>query len=753
MTKSGKMSNQSPATPHNRGVALPVLTGDKTTIRPSRMTKWRTLSLVLVHVLIIVHVIQWLITGQTLSPIEPAEAMFTLNDGHLNAGFIFFTVAILATFIFGRYLCGWGCHFVAYQDISVWLLKKIRIKPKPFRSRFLFLAPLALAIYMFVWPTAYRLYVGAAAPETTNHLITAEFWNTFPGFWLSLLSVAICGFGTVYFFGAKGFCTYACPYGGFFAVADKVAPGRIRVSDACQHCGHCTAVCTSNVRVHEEVATYGMVVDPGCMKCMDCVSVCPNDALSFGFGKPAIAKSQTKTPKPRQFDFTLTEEVAMLVVGVAAILSYRGLYNQIPLLLAMGMAAMTALVLMKAWRLLVSTNVRFQNLNLKRGRRITRAGMIYALSSLALTAILAHSGFLQYTFWRAHGRLEALQLPDTVWSPGDNWWNNAPQQSRQRVTEIIHALETVNRIGITKTPSAMEDLVWLYAASGDIEAAETTIRELVAFGPDKPDFHRGLANVLRKQERFSEAEQSYRNALEADPSFGSARLDLAGLLREQERFDEAEQAYNKTLDLDSSSSSARLGLARMLQSQNRTDEAVELLRAGSNATSDKTKWPIFTSDLLSSLARFDDARAEIAPLLEKSPDDPDLLVAMGFIETRAGKTAAGVSFWQRALKIDPDRANIRYSLAMALLRENRIDEGIQHLQDLVGSHPNFIQARYNLAVALYTGGKLDQALPHAEKSLDLAPNDQKIKAFTSMLRNQTKATNPQPQETQSEPRP
>ena len=73
----------------------------------------------------------------------------------------------------------------------------------------------------------------------------------------------VCGFMTVYFLGSKGFCTYACPYGGFFALADKVAPGKIRVTDACNQCGHCTAVCTSNVRVHAEVKAYGMVVDPG----------------------------------------------------------------------------------------------------------------------------------------------------------------------------------------------------------------------------------------------------------------------------------------------------------------------------------------------------------------------------------------------------------------------------------------------------------------------------------------------------------
>src|SRR4029453_12361217 len=137
--------------------------------------------------------------------------------------------------------------------------------------------------------------------ETRSELVRADFWATFPqSAWIIVPFLLVCGFATVYFLGSKGFCTYGCPYGGFFAPLDKLATGRILVTDACEGCGHCTAVCTSNVRVHEEVREYGMVVDPGCMKCMDCVSVCPNDALYFGFAKPAIVKGPAKNKAPKK---------------------------------------------------------------------------------------------------------------------------------------------------------------------------------------------------------------------------------------------------------------------------------------------------------------------------------------------------------------------------------------------------------------------------------------------------------------------
>ena len=97
-------------------VPLPVLdAGDgsgptsRTSIKASRMGPRRAAVLILVHVLIIAHIIQWRLTGRTISPVEPSESMFTLEQGLVNAGFIFFSLAILSTLIFGRFFCGWRC--------------------------------------------------------------------------------------------------------------------------------------------------------------------------------------------------------------------------------------------------------------------------------------------------------------------------------------------------------------------------------------------------------------------------------------------------------------------------------------------------------------------------------------------------------------------------------------------------------------------------------------------------------------------
>ena len=389
----------------------------KTGIRKSKTSRWRAAALITLNLFMIAHIVQWQIMGKTVSPIEPSETMYTLQRGFVNAGFIFFSLAILATLIFGRFVCGWGCHILALQDLCGWFLKKMGLHPKPFRSRLLVYVPLIGALYMFVWPVVYRSIWNPEhqplIPTFTNHLVTTNFWQTFPSVAVAIPFLFVCGFVTVYFLGQKGFCTYACPYGGFFGLADKFSPGKIRVTPACNQCGHCTATCTSNVLVHAEVKQYGMVVDPGCMKCMDCVSVCPNDALYFGFGKPTILVPKSDAIR-KNYSLTWPEEIIGSLVFLGSFLAVRGVYALVPFLMALGWATVTTFLTLKMWRLFRARELSFYRFNLKSSGRIKKAGWAFAVFACAWIALNAHSGWVRYHEVLGNRAFQKIQLADEL---------------------------------------------------------------------------------------------------------------------------------------------------------------------------------------------------------------------------------------------------------------------------------------------------------------------------------------------------
>lgn len=537
--------------------SLPVLANSpapKATIADSRASRWRAAALIALNLLMIAHVIQWWLMGRTISPIEPSEAMYTLQRGMINAGFIFFSLAILATLIFGRFICGWGCHVLALQDFCAWLLKKIGLKPKPFRSRLLVFVPLIVALYMFVYPTAVRLFAAPPGepliPQWTNHLVTENFWATFPPVAVAIPFLFICGFMTVYFLGQKGFCTYACPYGGFFSLADKVAPGRIRVTDACHSCGHCTAVCTSNVVVHAEVKQYGMVVDPGCMKCMDCVSVCPNDALYFGFGKPSVG---TKKTLAKNYSLTWTEEIIGAVVFAAAFFAVWDAYQLIPMLMALGIATVTTFLALRVFRMLTASSVSFYRFNLKSAGRIQKAGWMFLSFAVSWIGFNAHSGYVHYHESRGTLAFQNIRIPDELALARKNPAQWLSATDKQNIADTKRHLETAAGAGLFVNYHALPKLAWAEFLAGNAEQAVVQLGKSAEYqsGQEKALslYYRGA--ILNRAGRYEQALQSLDQALREAPNLILAREEKGEALWQLGRRQDAVAVWNEALKINS----------------------------------------------------------------------------------------------------------------------------------------------------------------------------------------------------------
>jgi tetratricopeptide (TPR) repeat protein/NAD-dependent dihydropyrimidine dehydrogenase PreA subunit len=595
--------------------ALPVAgKGSLSFVRKSKRSKWRAGVLVGVHALIALHITHYLISGRTLSPVEPSESMYTLELGYVNCGFIFFAVALAGTLIFGRFFCGWGCHIVALQDACAWIMKKLGVRPKPFRSRLLAFAPLALAFYMFALPTLVRLASGGptgAFPGFSNHLMTSDLWATFPGPAFGILTLATCGFAAVYFLGAKGFCTYGCPYGALFGSLDFASPGRIVVNDNCEQCGHCTATCTSNVRVHEEVKLYGMVVDPGCMKCMDCVSVCPKGALRFSFARPSFLKKPPATPRARRFDLPLSDELLVGGVAVLATLTFRDLYNGPPLLMSVGLGGITAFLSLKLWHLLRRPGVRLQNFELKTKGRLRRPGWVFALVSVLWLAFTSHSAFAQWH--RAWGRhyLNLTEVSRTDGLSGAFRAKRYTERHERSSADAFRHFSLADRWGLAGVVEVKLGLAWCNVLRGDLAQAERFAQEAIALSPGEPELRRNLVDIERA----------------AQPS-PADRFALGELLAASGKLEDAAVEFEACVLSAPESAPAQFNLGAVLRRLGRHDVAIEHLEAA---------------------RRF-------------SPEDPDVSVELGLAYMAAGADERAIEAFKRAIALNPENPDSKLRL-------------------------------------------------------------------------------------------
>ncbi|MCB9851178.1 MAG: tetratricopeptide repeat protein [Phycisphaerales bacterium] len=643
---------------------------------------WRVVSLVAVHVLMIAHATQWLITGTTVSPIEPSESMETLQTGAINAGFVFFAVALLITLIFGRFVCGWACHFVAYQDLSRWLLGKCGIHPKPLRSRLLIFVPLGMALYMFVWPSAYRVYkawrgddprVSTFFPEWSNGFTTQHFWETFPGWVFAILSVGIAGFAVVYFLGAKGFCTYACPYGGFFGIADRFAPLRVRVSDACDHTGVCTTACSSNVDVAGEVLRYGMVVSPGCMKCGDCIRSCPNTALTWSVGKPAILQ-HAKPPaaeKPAAM-FRMWEELLLLALFLFFLLSWRGLYGGFPFLMSAGMSAIMAYVTLLGVQLLYRRDVTLQTRALRAASGVTPFGKLYGVLTCVLVLFTAYSALVQYHRFMGNRWFDRIVVGEIAREPEFDPQRDLDAETRAARDIAAEHYAKYLKWGLRDTVDVQFRMAWVDLLRGDRDAAERQVRAALVDQPHWANLHYLLGIVLRADGRNEEAIVAYREALAEAPHMREAAQQLG----------------------------------------------ITLIRAG----------------------RYDEAIEHYQTVTQDCPDDAGAFYHLGALRVDRGQVVAGVADLEHAIEVQPDFPDAQYQLGLALLQLQKIDDAIEHLETAIRLSPQMAPAHYNLAVACFMKGDLPAALTHVRDSLKLAPDDVQAQRFHDMLAQQLNQT-------------
>lgn len=525
--------------------------GGTTTVRgprPSRATRWRAGVLVLVHLLAAIHIAHWMSTGRTVTPLEPSEAMEFAKHSVVNAGLIFFAVTILSTLVLGRWFCGWACHLVALQDLSRALLIRVGMRPRPLRSRWMALMPVAAAAYMFAWPLVYRLWIGDPLEVTGVEMTREGFWDTFPTWGPAVFTFVLCGFVAVYFLGAKGFCTYACPYGAVFGVVDRLSPGRIRVTEDCVQCGHCTATCTSNVDVSREVHDYGMVVDPGCMKCMDCVTVCPENALHFGLGKPALLATRRPDPRPARPRLPLVEEATAALAFAFGYFAIRGYYQERGFLLSVGIAAVFAFLVLTAVRLVRRRDVRLPGAVLKEGGKLRPLALALGGATLVLTASAVPYGLVpEVSAWRASQAWEELDGARTRWfEPGRAPLSEGERAAAERLLDNARTVR--ERSGVRSLQNTMR-LAWGSLFVGDTAAFEARLSEALRFGRAGVGLQTLAADQLRARGDLGRAEEAYRSVVAEVPEHVPAVVRLAELLGQAERLVEARAVVDAGLEV------------------------------------------------------------------------------------------------------------------------------------------------------------------------------------------------------------
>ena len=102
-----------------------------------------------VNVLILLHI--YYFKDNIIGSVDFQEFFHSfIKSGVINSGVILVLLSFIITLLFGRFFCGWACHFGAIQELSWLILKKLKIKPITINSRLVVILPVIILMNYYV---------------------------------------------------------------------------------------------------------------------------------------------------------------------------------------------------------------------------------------------------------------------------------------------------------------------------------------------------------------------------------------------------------------------------------------------------------------------------------------------------------------------------------------------------------------------------------------------------------------------------
>ena len=117
-----------------------------------------------------------------------------------------------------------------------------------------------------------------------------------------------------------------------------------------------------------------------------------------------------------------------------------------------------------------------------------------------------------------------------------------------------------------------------------------------------------------------------------------------------------------------------------------------------------------------------EAIAQYQKALQINPNRADADINLGNALIRKGSVDEAIAHYQKALQIKPDFAGAYYNLGDALIRKGSVNEAIAQYQKALQIKPDYAEAHVNLGNALLQKGSVDEALAHYQRALQIKPD-------------------------------
>jgi tetratricopeptide (TPR) repeat protein len=196
------------------------------------------------------------------------------------------------------------------------------------------------------------------------------------------------------------------------------------------------------------------------------------------------------------------------------------------------------------------------------------------------------------------------------------------------------------------------------------EEALAAYREAAALQPKDPEPHLAAGRLLEQANKFSDAEQEYKQAFALDPA-SDALTALANLYLQGRRFPEAEEYLRKLVTANPGEAATHAQLGRVLAAEGKNDLGIAELQAAAKLAPNDISVQRDLADLYAETGKNDLAESAYRSLVAARPQDAELRRGLGQALLRQKKFIDAQQEFLAATKLKPDLCEAYGDLAFA----------------------------------------------------------------------------------------
>jgi Flp pilus assembly protein TadD len=255
--------------------------------------------------------------------------------------------------------------------------------------------------------------------------------------------------------------------------------------------------------------------------------------------------------------------------------------------------------------------------------------------------------------------------------------------------------------------------------------AEAEYREAVRIEPQEALWHNNLGVALAQQKKYPEAEAEYRAAVRLQTEKALWRSNLARALSQQSKYSEAEAEARKAVQIAPEEAALHSDLARLLLAQSKWLEGEGEYRVVIRLDPNKGQWHYDLAGALFQQAKYAEAEVEYKAAVQLEPSNAQWHNALGTALLTQQKGPQAEVEYMRAVMLDRNNSQFLRDLQSALspYQPNRIAGTESDYRDAVRSEPKNASTHYDLARFLERNKKWLEAETEYKEAVRLEPEN------------------------------